>query len=74
MTDLRKRVERRMVEESRFDPDRGVERGRPRRVVVALLPGDVIEFRQERSRRRYTAPLAKVFASVVWWNAKGAKP
>ena len=46
---------------------------RARRLVVALEPGDVITFREERSRRRFTAPLARVFRQVVLWNLEAER-
>ena len=59
MTDLRKPIQRRTVEACPAVR---------RRLVVALLPGDVIEFREAGRRRRYSAPLARVFAAVARWN------
>ena len=59
MTDLRKRVERRTV-----DPVASVRR----QVVVALLPGDVVAFREAGRRKWYTAPVGKLFTTVVRWN------
>ena len=59
MTELRKPVKRRTVEQC--DTVR-------RRLVVALLPGDVLAFREEGRRRWYSAPLPKVFVTVARWN------
>ena len=59
MTELRKPVKRRTVE-----PCATVRR----RLVVALMPGDVLAFREEGRRRWYAAPLAKVFVTVAQWN------
>lgn len=41
---------------------------RRKRLVVALEPGDVITFREERSRKRFSAPLCRVYRMVVMWN------
>ena len=41
---------------------------RRKRLVVALEPGDVITFREERSRKRFSAPLCRVYRAVVLWN------
>ena len=60
MTDLRKPVRRRTV-----DPCATVRR----RLIVALLPGDVIAFREAGRRRWYQAPLGRVFITVAQWNA-----
>ena len=59
MTDLRKPVKRRTIEQ--YDTVR-------RRLIVALLPGDVLAFREEGRRRWYSAPLARVFVTVAQWN------
>jgi len=40
-----------------------------RRVVVALIPGDVIAFREEGRRKWYSAPIGRVFVQVAKWNA-----
>lgn len=61
MTDLRKAVHRRTIEAA------GIVR---RRLVVALLPGDVIGFREEGRRKWYTAPIPRVFIQVARWNAE----
>ena len=60
MTDLRRPVRRRTIE-----PCETVRR----RLVVALMPGDVIAFREEGRRRWYTAPIPRVFVTVAQWNA-----
>ena len=54
MTDLRKPVKRRTVA-----PHRG------RRIVVSLLPGDVLGFREERTRREYLLTIAGGFEYAV---------
>jgi hypothetical protein len=59
MTELRRPVRRRTIE-----PCETVRR----RLVVALLPGDVLAFREEGRRRWYSAPLGKVFVTVARWN------
>ncbi len=59
MTDLRRPVRRRTLA-----PCETVRR----RLVVALLPGDVLAFREEGRRRWYSAPLGKVFVTVARWN------
>ena len=64
MTDLRKPVKRRTVEQC--------ETVR-RRLIVALLPGDVLAFREEGRRRWYTAPLARVFITVARWNVEAER-
>jgi hypothetical protein len=46
---------------------------RRKRLVVALEPGDVISFREERSRKRFTAPLSRVFRQVVIWNVEAER-
>ena len=59
MTDLRKRVKRRTV--TPCDMVR-------RRLIVAMLPGDVLAFREAGRRRWYSAPIARVFVTVAQWN------
>ena len=63
-TELRKTVCRRCVEP--YDHRR-------KKLVVSLEPGDVINFREERSRKRFSAPLARVFRQVVMWNVDALK-
>ena len=46
---------------------------RKRRLVVALEPGDVITFREERGRKRFSAPLGRVYRQVVWWHVEAAR-
>ncbi len=46
---------------------------RHKRLVVALEPGDVISFREERSRKRFSAPLSRVFRQVVIWNVEAER-
>jgi hypothetical protein len=64
MTDLRKPVKRRTIEQC--------ETVR-RRLVVALLPGDVLAFREEGRRRWYSAPLGRVFITVAKWNVEAQR-
>ena len=54
MTPLTKRVRRRTL-----TPHRG------RRIVVALMPGDVLGFREERTRREYLLSIAGAFEYAV---------
>ena len=54
MTDLTKRVKRRTIH-----PHRG------RRIVVSLLPGDVLGFREERTRREYLLSIAGAYEYAV---------
>jgi hypothetical protein len=63
-TELRRPVTRRCVEP--YDHRR-------KRLVVALEPGDVISFREERSRKTFSAPLARVFRQVVTWNVEAER-
>ena len=55
MTPLRKRVQRRTMA-----PVRG-----GRRVVVSLLPGDVLSFREERTRTEYPLSIAGAYTYAV---------
>jgi len=64
MTDLRRRVKRRTV--SPFDYQR-------RRIVVYLLPGDVIAMREEGRRKLFQAEISKVFRQIVKWNAEAER-
>ena len=64
MTDLRRPVRRRTVE-----PCDTVRR----RLVVALLPGDVIAFREAGRRRWYSAPIARLFVTVARWNVEAER-
>jgi len=41
---------------------------RKKRLVVSLEPGDVISFREERGRKTFSAPLARVYRQVLVWN------
>lgn len=61
MTDLTKKVARRSM--SAIPAIR-------RRVIVALMPGDVIAFREEGRRKWYTAPIGRVFVQVAHWNTE----
>ena len=64
MTDLRRPVRRRTIE-----PCETVRR----RLVVALMPGDVLAFREEGRRRWYSAPLPRVFITVARWNVEAER-
>jgi len=44
-----------------------------RRLVVALLPGDVIAFREAGRRRWYSAPIARLFVTVARWNVEAER-
>lgn len=63
-TELRRIIERRTVDP--YDHRR-------KRLVVSLEPGDVIGFREERSRTRFSAPLARVFRQVLMWNVEAQR-
>lgn len=54
MTDLTRRVKRRTV---------GSHRGR--RIVVSLQPGDVLGFREERTRREYLLSIESAYIYAV---------
>lgn len=60
MTDLTKTVHRRSM---------AIAPSVRRRLIVALMPGDVIGFREEGRRKWYTAPISRVFVHVANWNA-----
>ena len=64
-TDLRKTVVRRCAEPHDY---------RGKRLIVALEPGDVISFREERSPNHFSAPLSTVFRQVVRWNIESQSP
>lgn len=36
-----------------------------RQLVVSLIPGDLLEFRLSRSRKRWTLPVAAAYAQAV---------
>ena len=59
MTDLRTPVKRRTIAECATVR---------RRLIIALMPGDVIAFREAGRRRWYSAPIARVFVTVAQWN------
>ena len=63
-TELRNTVTRRCTEP--YDH-------RKKRLVVTLEPGDVIGFREERSRKKFTATLARVYRQVLVWNVETAQ-
>ena len=64
MTELRKPIKRRTVEQCATVR---------RRLVVAMLPGDGLAFREEGRRRWYSAPIAKVFVTVAQWNVNAER-
>ena len=64
VTELRKTVCRRCVEP--YDH-------RGKKLIVSMENGDVLSFREERSRKRFSAPLARVFRQVVVWNVDALK-
>jgi hypothetical protein len=59
MTDLHKPVKRRTVD---------ICVSARRRLVVYLLPGDVIGFREEGRRRIWTAPVGKLYGVTLRWT------
>lgn len=62
MTDLTKRIKRRTVA-----PIRG------RRIVVSLHPGDVIGFREERTRKEYLLSISGAYTYAVRLEVQRAK-
>ncbi len=64
MTELRKPIKRRTVEACATVRCR---------LVVAMLPGDVLAFREEGRHRWYSAPIAKVFLTVAQWNVNAER-
>lgn len=38
---------------------------RPRQIVISLLPGDLIQFREAGRRQRYQVPVDAMFTQVV---------
>jgi hypothetical protein len=65
MTDLTKRLKRRTVESYGYH-------GR-RRLVVILMPGDVIGIREERRRKVFSAPIDRVYRQIVAWNVEASR-
>lgn len=63
-TELRNTVTRRCTEP--YDH-------RKKRLVVTLEPGDVIGFREERSRKKFTTPLSRVYRQVLVWNVEALR-
>ena len=59
MTELRKTVTRRSA--APYDHRR-------RRVVIMLMPGDVIAMREERTRRVFSAPVNRIYRQMIQWN------
>ena len=62
MTDLTKRVKRRS-----FASYRG------RRIVVSLLPGDVLGFREERTRQEYLLSISGAYTYAVMLEVERRK-
>lgn len=62
MTPLTKRVKRRTIA-----PHRG------RRIVVSMLPGDVLSFREERTRREYVLSIAGAYTYAVMLEVERRK-
>jgi hypothetical protein len=46
---------------------------RRHRLVVVLMPGDVIGIREERCRKLFTAPLARVYQQIIAWNVEAER-
>jgi hypothetical protein len=63
MTDLTKRIKRRTT---------GTYQRR-KRLVVILMPGDVIGIREERCRKLFTAPIDRVYRQIVHWHVEAAR-
>jgi len=64
MTDLERPVKRRTKAPHNYQG---------RRLVVMLMPGDVIGFREEKCRKVFTAPIDRVFRAVVGWNVEAER-
>ena len=62
MTDLTKKVKRRTLA-----PYRG------RRIVVSMLPGDVLSFREERTRREYLLSISGAYTYAVMMEVERRK-
>ena len=62
MTDLTKRVKRRTIA-----PHRG------RRIVVSMLPGDVLSFREERTRKEYLLSIVGAYTYAVMLEVERRK-
>lgn len=62
MTDLHKRVKRRTLSNHRG-----------RRIVVSLLPGDVLSFREERTRHEYLLSIAGAYDYAVMLEVERRK-
>lgn len=58
-TELHRPVIRRTVEEHGH---------RRRKLIIRLEPGDVLAFREEKCRQWFTAPISRVYQTVVAWN------
>lgn len=60
MTNLNKPIQRRTREEFAHYK---------KRIVITLLPGDVIRMHLEKNRTGYSAPAADVFRQLAQWHA-----
>lgn len=40
---------------------------RGHRIIVGLHPGNVISFREEKCRKRFTAPIRQLMQTVIQW-------
>ena len=63
MTDLNRPIARRAVRASM------PYKSKPKRIVVLLMPGDVIGMRLERTRKTYTAEIKTMYWQLVRWHA-----
>jgi len=63
MTELRNIVKRRTAERCYSG----------RRLVVMLMPGDVIGLKEERCRKVFFSPLSRVYSAVVRWNVEAER-
>lgn len=66
MTDLRNPISRRTA--SRY-PVLYASSAKARQIVVSLVPGDVIEFREHGRRGRFTLPIDAAFRYAVRLNS-----
>jgi len=44
-----------------------------RKIVVYLLPGDVLGFREEGRRRIWTVPIGRVYTQTVRWTIEAER-
>lgn len=64
MTDLRKPVTRKTV---------GIPQSLRHKIVVSLMPGDVIAMKELGGRRWYSAPIGRVFTYMVRTNVEAQR-